>query len=131
MHARPGIRKEPINAQEDADVQAAANQAIGPDPQTGGIVGDLSKIETPIRAFGLGPVQGMDADGNRIREQGQVAAGTTMQAGGRVNAGPGAGTQTACRRRVSCAGRCCIRAWAPSTNRTLTVACAGIIRAFP
>ena len=31
------------------------------------IVGDLAKIEQPIRALSLGEVQVLDADGNRLR----------------------------------------------------------------
>ena len=59
--------KSRIDALEDADVQAAAREVIHPDRMTWVIVGDLSKIEKPIRDLGLGPVEVIDADGNPVR----------------------------------------------------------------
>jgi predicted Zn-dependent peptidase len=55
--------KSRIEAQTDASVQAAATQLIHPDQLTWVIVGDLKKIESPIRALKLGDVQVLDADG--------------------------------------------------------------------
>ena len=49
-----------------ASAQAAA-QAFRPDALTWVIVGDLAKIEAPIRQLGLGTVQVLDADGNVLR----------------------------------------------------------------
>jgi predicted Zn-dependent peptidase len=56
-----------LQAQTDAGVRQAAAQAFQPDSLTWVIVGDLSKIEAPIRELGLGSVQVLDADGNVLR----------------------------------------------------------------
>jgi predicted Zn-dependent peptidase len=58
--------REHIEAQKDADVQAAATQIIHPDALTWVIVGDLSKIEKGVRELNLGEVQVLDADGKPI-----------------------------------------------------------------
>jgi len=55
-----------------ADVTLAAANAAGADllankPLTWIVAGDLSKIETPIRALGFGEVRVIDADGNLLR----------------------------------------------------------------
>jgi zinc protease len=55
--------KPRIDAQSDADVQAAAAQVVKPDALTWVVVGDLKKIEKPIRALKLGEVKVIDADG--------------------------------------------------------------------
>ncbi|MBT2143828.1 MULTISPECIES: pitrilysin family protein [unclassified Rhodanobacter] len=55
--------KSRIEAQTDASVEAAAKEIIHPDQLTWVIVGDLAKIEAPIRALNLGQVQVLDADG--------------------------------------------------------------------
>jgi zinc protease len=59
--------KSRIETQSDASVQAAAKQLIHPDQLTWVIVGDLKKIEAPIRALKLGDVQVLDADGNAVK----------------------------------------------------------------
>ena len=46
---------------------AAAARAFRPDALTWVIVGDLSKIEAPIRKLGLGAVRVLDADGKILR----------------------------------------------------------------
>jgi predicted Zn-dependent peptidase len=56
-----------LEAQTDAGVRAAAAQAFRSDALTWVIVGDLAKIEQPIRELGLGTVQVLDADGNVLR----------------------------------------------------------------
>jgi zinc protease len=56
-----------LEAQTDAGVRQAAAQAFRPDSLTWIIVGDLSRIEAPIRELGLGSVQVLDADGNVLR----------------------------------------------------------------
>ena len=56
-----------LQSQTDAGVRQAAAQAFQPDSLTWVIVGDLSKIEAPIRQLGLGIVQVLDADGNVLR----------------------------------------------------------------
>ena len=58
--------KARIEAQTDASVEAAAKEVIHPDRLTWVIVGDLRKIEAPIRALKLGPVQVLDADGKAV-----------------------------------------------------------------
>ena len=55
--------KSRIEAQTDASVEAAAKEIIHPNQLTWVIVGDLAKIEAPIRALNLGQVQVLDADG--------------------------------------------------------------------
>ena len=59
--------KSRIEAQSDASVEAAAKQLIHPDQLTWVIVGDLKKIEAPIRALKLGEVQVLDADGKPVK----------------------------------------------------------------
>ncbi|HSW13246.1 MAG TPA: pitrilysin family protein [Solimonas sp.] len=49
-------------------VNAAARRLVQPGALTWVIVGDLSRIEAPVRALGLGEVQVLDADGNRLPE---------------------------------------------------------------
>ncbi|MEK6806047.1 MAG: pitrilysin family protein [Pseudomonadota bacterium] len=44
-------------------VEAAARKLVQPQALTWVIVGDLSKIETPVRALGLGNIQVLDTDG--------------------------------------------------------------------
>ncbi|MGH8190625.1 MAG: M16 family metallopeptidase [Rhodanobacteraceae bacterium] len=58
--------KSRIETQKDADVNAAAREVIHPDHLTWVIVGDLSKIEQPVRALNLGEVHVIDADGNPV-----------------------------------------------------------------
>jgi len=48
-------------------VQAAAEQIYKPGAVTWVIVGDLEKIEKPVRALNLGTVQVLDADGKVLR----------------------------------------------------------------
>jgi predicted Zn-dependent peptidase len=55
--------KARIDALTDPQVQAAATRVIHPDHLTWVIVGDLKKIEAPVRALNLGTVQVLDADG--------------------------------------------------------------------
>lgn len=59
--------KADIEAQKDADIAAAAREVIRPDAYTWVVVGDLSKIEAPVRALGLGEVKVLDADGKVVR----------------------------------------------------------------
>jgi predicted Zn-dependent peptidase len=58
--------KSRIQAQTDASVEAAAKEIIHPDRLTWVIVGDLAKIESPIRALKLGAVEVLDADGKPV-----------------------------------------------------------------
>jgi predicted Zn-dependent peptidase len=59
--------KARIEGQKDADVEAAAREVIRPDTLTWVIVGDLKKIEEPVRALKLGEVKVLDADGKTLR----------------------------------------------------------------
>ncbi len=56
-----------IEAQQDAAVNAAAREVIHPDKLTWVIVGDLAKIEQPVRALNLGEVHVINADGNPVK----------------------------------------------------------------
>ena len=53
-----------LGADEVAD---AAKALVRPDNIVWVVVGDLSKIEAPVRALNLGPVEVIDADGNTVR----------------------------------------------------------------
>ena len=59
--------KSKIENQKDVDVEAAAREVIRPDTFTWVIVGDLAKIEKPVRALELGEVKVLDADGKVVR----------------------------------------------------------------
>jgi len=59
--------KERIEAQTDDGVRAAAREALDPARLTWVVIGDLAKIEQPIRDLKLGAVQVLDADGNPVR----------------------------------------------------------------
>ena len=59
--------KDRIEAQTDDGVRQAARKAFHPGALTWVIVGDLAKIEAPIRALDLGPVQVLDADAQVLR----------------------------------------------------------------
>ena len=56
-----------IEALTDAAVQATAQEIYHPDSLTWVFVGDLDKIEKPVRALNLGTVQVLDADGKVLR----------------------------------------------------------------
>jgi zinc protease len=59
--------KDRVEAQTDDGVRAAARQVIDPARLTWVVIGDLARIEQPIRALNLGTVQVLDVDGNAIR----------------------------------------------------------------
>ena len=59
--------KPRIEAQTDAAVQAAAHEIIKPGALTWVIVGDLKKIEKPVRDLKLGDVKVLDAEGKVVR----------------------------------------------------------------
>ena len=58
--------KHRVEAQKDADIQAAAKEIVHPDELTWVIVGDRKQIEQPVRALNLGAVQVLDAEGNVV-----------------------------------------------------------------
>ena len=59
--------KDRIEAQTDDGVRAAAREALDPSRLTWIVIGDLARIEQPIRDLKLGSVQVLDADGRPIR----------------------------------------------------------------
>ncbi len=59
--------KQKIEAQTQAQVDTAAKQLFVPDVLTWVIVGDLSKIEKPVRDLAIGDTKVIDADGKVVR----------------------------------------------------------------
>ncbi len=59
--------KSRIESQKDEDVRAAAKQIVTPEHLTWVVVGDLAKIEQPVRKMNLGEVQVLDVDGKPVR----------------------------------------------------------------
>ncbi len=53
-----------VRALSQSDMKAAARSLILPESLTWVVVGDLKRIEAPIRQLGIGSVQRLDADGN-------------------------------------------------------------------
>ncbi len=69
-YGRPDDYVRQLQARTEAMTVEAVRAAAGlldPDALTWVIVGDLGKIEQPVRALGLGEVRVMDADGNLLR----------------------------------------------------------------
>lgn len=60
------VKKERIENMPLSAIQAAT-ATLEPDAMTWVIVGDLSKIEQPVRELGLGEVKVLDTDGNPIK----------------------------------------------------------------
>jgi zinc protease len=58
--------KPRLEAIGQADAEAAIRQIVAPTALTWVIVGDLKKIQAPIEALKLGPVQVIDADGKPV-----------------------------------------------------------------
>lgn len=58
--------KARTEAQTDAEVNQAAKEIIHPNQLTWVIVGDLSKIETPLEKLDMGHLQVIDADGKPV-----------------------------------------------------------------
>jgi predicted Zn-dependent peptidase len=58
--------KQRVEAQTDADVEAAAKLVIQPQTLTWVVIGDLKQIEKPLRALKLGTLQVIDADGKPV-----------------------------------------------------------------
>jgi predicted Zn-dependent peptidase len=56
--------KRRVEAQTDAEVNAAAKQVVRPDGLTWVVVGDRAQIEKPVQALNIGALQVLDADGN-------------------------------------------------------------------
>ena len=70
QYGRPDDYVQTLKQHTEAVNQASAQKAIGeivkPQALTWVIVGDLSKIEQPVRALNLGEVQVIDADGKPV-----------------------------------------------------------------
>jgi predicted Zn-dependent peptidase len=56
--------KRRVEAQTDAEVNAAAKEVVRPDALTWVIIGDRAQIEKPVQALKIGTLQVLDADGN-------------------------------------------------------------------
>ncbi len=56
-----------IQALDDGSIQAAVREVVQPSHYTWVIVGDLSKIEKPVRKLGLGEVKVIDTSGRVLR----------------------------------------------------------------
>ena len=61
--------KQRIEAQTDDEVRAAATEVIHPQALTWVVVGDLGKIEAPVRALNLGEATVLDADGKPVQKK--------------------------------------------------------------
>ena len=59
--------KSRLEAVTPAAAETAIKEIISPEAMTWVIVGDLGKIEAPVRALKLGDVQVIDADGNAVK----------------------------------------------------------------
>ena len=59
--------KSRLEAVTPAAAETAIREIISPEAMTWVIVGDLGKIEAPVRALKLGDVQVIDADGNAVK----------------------------------------------------------------
>ena len=59
--------KSHLEAVTPAAAEAAIKEIVKPDAMTWVIVGDLKKIEAPVRALNLGDVQVIDADGKLVK----------------------------------------------------------------
>jgi predicted Zn-dependent peptidase len=68
------VRRDRVEALTPALVNEAA-RTLDPDALTWVVVGDLSKIEAPVRALALGEVQVLDADGRPVTSAAPAAAG--------------------------------------------------------
>jgi zinc protease len=70
LYGRPDDWVVQLKRRTETMADAAVHQAAGyvkPEALTWVVVGDLSKIEAPIRALNLGEVKVIDADGNPVR----------------------------------------------------------------
>ena len=56
-----------VEALEPAQLKASAAKLVKPEQLTWIVVGDLSKIEAPVRALKLGEVRVLDSDGKQLR----------------------------------------------------------------
>ena len=59
--------KQRVDAVNQTSAEAALSAVVKPDAFTWVIIGDLRKIEAPVRALNLGEVHVIDADGNPVK----------------------------------------------------------------
>ena len=59
--------KRRVEAQTDAEVNAAAKKVVRPDAFTWVVVGDRAQIEKPVQALKIGALQVLDADGKPVK----------------------------------------------------------------
>jgi zinc protease len=59
--------KRRVEAQTDAEINAAAKQVVNPDALTWVVVGDRAQIEKPVRALDIGALQVLDADSKPVK----------------------------------------------------------------
>jgi len=59
--------KRRVEAQKDADIEAAAREIIRPDSLTWVVVGDRKQVEQSVRALKIGEVQVLDTDGKPVK----------------------------------------------------------------
>jgi predicted Zn-dependent peptidase len=59
--------KQHIEAQKDADIEAAAKEVVKPNGLTWVVVGDRKQIEKSIRELKIGDLEVLDADGNAVK----------------------------------------------------------------
>jgi len=62
-----GSYRERVSRVTAADIARAARAHVNPDALTIVVAGDLARIEAPIRALNLGPVEVWDAMGQKVR----------------------------------------------------------------
>ena len=67
VDARVGIDAAHQTTDYSDAVRAAAKEVIRPDALTWIVVGDLKKIEEPVRKLGIGKVEVIDADGKVMK----------------------------------------------------------------
>ena len=59
--------KQRIDAQKDADIEAAAKEVVKPNGLTWVVVGDRKQIEKSIRELKIGELQVLDTDGKVVQ----------------------------------------------------------------
>jgi len=59
--------KHRVEAQTDAEINAAAKEVVHPDALTWVVVGDRAQIEKPVRALNIGALQVLDADSKPVQ----------------------------------------------------------------
>ena len=55
-----------VQSLSTSTIDGLARKVISPDRLTWVVIGDLDRIEAPVRALNLGPVQQLDANGKQV-----------------------------------------------------------------